>query len=219
MSIAQGDDSYSYVALDAGWAFPFFGEARSHLYVGSNGYITFISGDRSYSESFWRHFSAPRISVFFDDLRPAHYYTVSYRLYTERIVITWDAIPEFYRTGANTMQATLYRDGSIKLAYLDLTAMDGIVGLSAGRGYAGVAQTDFSEIYSCGGDEVGHDEAVVLSAGELSPVCGPSSGGTLVKVDGTFRNECDTMRTAGAMPTSSNTTPPPLTHLTQAQRT
>jgi hypothetical protein len=60
-----------------------------------------------------------------------------------RVVVTWNGVPEFSSTGSNTLQAVLYESGRIQLGWAGMTARDAIVGLSPGGTPASVA-VDFS---------------------------------------------------------------------------
>src|SRR5690606_3133004 len=48
VGISLSDDSSRYVAFSEGFIFPFYGRQYSSLYIGSNGYLTFGSGDSSH---------------------------------------------------------------------------------------------------------------------------------------------------------------------------
>jgi hypothetical protein len=52
----------------------------------------------------------------------------------DRFIVTWNGVPEYFDTGANTMQVTLFADGSIHFVYAGLTADDAIVGISPANG-------------------------------------------------------------------------------------
>jgi hypothetical protein len=46
--LSLSDDSFAAVSLD--FAFPFFGTRYNEMFVGSNGFITFGSGDSNFPE-------------------------------------------------------------------------------------------------------------------------------------------------------------------------
>jgi len=55
--------------------------------------------------------------------------------FPDRIVVTWFGLLEYFLIpGPNTMQATLFADGRIQIAYAGISTLDGIVGLSPGGG-------------------------------------------------------------------------------------
>jgi hypothetical protein len=54
--LSFADDSYATVQVTGGAEIPFYGVRYRTFFVGSNGYVTFSSGDSSYQESLVRHF-------------------------------------------------------------------------------------------------------------------------------------------------------------------
>ena len=145
-SLNQGDDVVDQVSLP--FAFPFYGTDHTDVFVGSNGYLTFGSGDTDFTESV-NDFLAPqpRIAPFFDDLDPeaGGGVFVNDQL-PGRFVVTYQGVPEFSPGGSNTIQATLFADGRIQFVYNGLTASDAIVGLSPGGSPAPpFVQVDYSE--------------------------------------------------------------------------
>ena len=142
--IVLGDDDYALVALD--FTFSFYGVDYTELYVGSNGFITFVSGDTDFSESLTEFLAdQPRIAPFWDDLSPNNGGTVDATGDVNSMVITYTDVPEYLATGANTVAVTLFANGNITLAYGDCTLADAIVGISPGGdlGNPGLA-VDFS---------------------------------------------------------------------------
>ena len=63
---ATCDDCFQQRALP--FNLPFYGQGYSSAFVGSNGYITFDSGDSEYTENVGSFNNRKRISAFFDDL-------------------------------------------------------------------------------------------------------------------------------------------------------
>jgi len=129
--VALGDDDYSVVDLD-GNTINFYGQQYDTLYIGSNGYITFESGDINRAESFEEHFALPRISALFDDLDPSSGGTISVNRLHDRIVVTFENVHEFGQSNANSFQIELLYNGRIMLTLLEIAAKDGLVGLSKG---------------------------------------------------------------------------------------
>lgn len=132
--ISLSDDSNSLVTVGNGNTVSIYGDTYTSFYVGSNGYITFGAGDTDFSEDLIDHFDLPRISGWFDDLNPNNGGTVTYKRLGDRIAVTWQNVPEFSATGANTFQIEQFYSGMIRISYLSMTSPDGIVGLSAGEG-------------------------------------------------------------------------------------
>ena len=139
--LSLGDDDFQAVTLPSNQV-SLYGTAYSTFYVGSNGYITFTSGDTDYTESLSDHFDLPRISPLFDDMNPSSAGSVSWQSLADRIVVTWQGVPEYGTSTSNTMQVEMHFDGTIVLSYLAVAATDGIAGLSAGGGQP----SDFVEI-------------------------------------------------------------------------
>ncbi|MCK4342701.1 MAG: hypothetical protein KAY37_13370 [Phycisphaerae bacterium] len=147
-TLSLGDDDYGSVSPSSSvWL---YGVAYNDFYVGSNGYITFGSGDTNYNESLAAHFDRPRLSLVFDDLNPSTGGTVSWKQTADRVAITWDDVPEYSSTGSNTFQVELYFDGTITLSWLQIDSNDSVVGLSQGMGMpADYIATDLSAAEPC----------------------------------------------------------------------
>ena len=149
-NVSLSDDSSTNVTVGGGNTVSLYGTTWTSFYIGSNGYITFGSGDSDYTEDLSDHFSRPRISMWFDDLNPASGGTISYRRLADRIAVTFQSVPEYSSTGANTFQAELFYDGVIRLSWLSMTSPDAIVGLSEGNGLdPDFQQSDLSSSAGC----------------------------------------------------------------------
>ena len=143
-----GDDAY--LGVYPTHPVMFYGCDYGQFFVGSNGYITFGSGDSSYNETFFNHFNLPRISGLFDDLNPAAGGQVSWKELADRTAVTWLNVPEFSTRGQNTFQIELFHDGQLTLNYLNLDASNGLAGLSRGEGVPiDFAETDLSGMGCC----------------------------------------------------------------------
>ncbi|MCE5228582.1 S8 family serine peptidase [bacterium] len=141
--LSLSDDSYAYCSLTDGKQILLYGTAYSGFYVGSNGYITFGSGDSSYGESFTNHFAKPRIAGHYDDLSPAS--NVSWRQLTDRAVVTWNQVREYGGTTVNSFQIEMFFDGKITITWLAMGATDGLAGVSAGSGVpSGFVESDLT---------------------------------------------------------------------------
>jgi hypothetical protein len=149
--LSLDDDAHTQVALTGGAQVPLYGIAYDAFYVGSNGFITFTGGDNDPLESLADHFEQPRVSGLFDDLDPSVAGTVSFRQLADRVTVTYEDVPEYDQTNANTFQIELYFDGTIVLSYLNIDSADGIAGLSEGLGLPTFyADTDLSALDDCG---------------------------------------------------------------------
>ena len=151
--LTLSDDGYQAVTLSGGQRVAIYGDWYSTFHISANGYVTFGSGDTEYEESAESHFRLPRISALFDDLSPQNGGTLSWKQLTDRVAVTWENAPEFSTIGSNTLQIEMYFDGTIVLSYLDISATDGLAGLSAGGGVpAEFYATDLSAMGACEGD-------------------------------------------------------------------
>jgi len=133
-TLSLSDDSYAQVSLGSGATVSLYGTSHSSFYVGSNGYITFNSGDSAYDELPAAHFNQPRVSGLFDDLNPSQGGTVSWKQLADRVAVTWLNVTEYGAGNQNTFQIELYFNGRITISYLAIAATDGLAGLSAGTG-------------------------------------------------------------------------------------
>jgi len=139
------DDSYVAVALSGGARVALYGTSYASFYVGSNGYVTFGSGDTTAAPSLAAHFSKPRIAALFDDLNPAAGGTCSSKILSDRAAVTFQNVPKSGSFGWNSFQIEMFFDGRIRITILVLSASDGLIGLSRGTGVpADFVASDFS---------------------------------------------------------------------------
>jgi hypothetical protein len=151
ITLGLTNDSSAAAVLSGGAAVELYGTAYTSFWVGSNGYVTFGSGDSTSSESFANHFSRPRVAALFDDLNPSVAGSISWKQLADRAVVTWQGVPETDRGGANTFQIELFFDGTISVSYLGISSSDAIAGLSDGLGLPDLFfPTNFSAFGSCG---------------------------------------------------------------------
>jgi hypothetical protein len=139
--ITIGDDDS--VELDLSFAFRFFGKRYRKVFVNSDGNITFGQGDKESTERSLARFlnGPPRIAPFFDDLDPSTS-TGDGGVYVDNrddlLRVTWHQVTEFFdpntggRANTNTFQVTLFKNGRITVAFGDLDAQEGVVGVSPG---------------------------------------------------------------------------------------
>ncbi|MFC1738501.1 M14 family zinc carboxypeptidase [Planctomycetota bacterium] len=102
--------------------------------AGSNGYLIFGGCDTDYTETLDDHFDMPRVSALFDDLNPSSGGLVSRKRLSNRLVVTWENVPEYAFPNQNSFQIEMFFDGKIRITWLGIAATDGIVGLSEGGG-------------------------------------------------------------------------------------
>ncbi|SFC63468.1 Ig-like domain-containing protein [Massilia yuzhufengensis] len=126
------------------FSFPFYGENHASAWIGTNGYITFVSGDTTFTENVNAFNNRKRISAFFDDLIGGGGVFINDSL-PDRFIVTYDRTAHFSFGGSNTLQIQLFRDGRIAFAYKGITALNtgSITGLSPGPG-SPFQQVDFS---------------------------------------------------------------------------
>jgi hypothetical protein len=158
------DDSFETVTLPEGQTIPFFGVAYAQLFVSSNGVITFTGGDISHQESLTVHFSSPRVSLWHDDFLPGPGATISWKQWANRLVVTYEDLPEINTTNSNTMQAELFFDGRVRLTYLQMSAQDGIVGLSGTDTYPlDFVASDLSNYPACPATEGDEEDPIYFA--------------------------------------------------------
>ncbi|HEX71834.1 MAG TPA: hypothetical protein ENN65_00745, partial [Candidatus Hydrogenedentes bacterium] len=172
---ALGDDSYVARTLSGGRRVSLYGVSYTTYYVGSNGYITFGSGDSTWGESLAAHFSLPRISGLFDDLNPGAGGTISSKEFADHVAITYQNVPEYGSSSGNSFQIRIYYDGSpneglITITHLSIAATDGLVGLSEGLGVpVDFVESDLSAYPECGVLQVTPASGLIASGEEGGP--------------------------------------------------
>ena len=131
--LALTDDNSVQAIL--GFNYTFYGTVYSDIYVGSNGFITFGTGDSDFTESLGEFLgNQPRIAMLWDDLTPPNGGPVSFFTDNSGLAsVCFVNTPEFFSVGANTFECVLDTANSIvTITYLGLTAADGLVGMSPG---------------------------------------------------------------------------------------
>jgi len=179
--IVLGDDDYETVYPASVFL---YGEGYSSFHISSNGRLTFGSGDTDYTESLGEHFEQPGIAMLWDDLNPSNgdAGTIRYATMVDRVVVTFDSVPEYSNTGSNTFQCELFYDGVIRLSWLGVDSNDNLVGLSAGAGTPpDFEENDLSSSNDCGdptvpGDVNGDGMVNVTDLLAVMDVWGPCEG-------------------------------------------
>jgi len=145
------DDTNLYVSLSGSNRVSFYGQKFPGFFIGSNGYITFESGDSKNEETLYHFFQLPRISGFLTDLNPSVGGSVSWKELEDRIIVTWNDVSQYGVENTNDFQIEMFFDGRIRLNYLQMDSTHGIVGLSQGNGVpANFFASDFSSYRRCG---------------------------------------------------------------------
>jgi hypothetical protein len=133
-----GDDGSVELAL--GFEFDLCGSTFASVFVNANGNLTFGAPSGDFTETAAELLAGPpRVAGLWDDLSPFNLFTgvpqgtVTFDRSTNRFSVYWIDVPEFENTGSNTFSITLKRSSNqVELDYDDLTAADGIVGVSCG---------------------------------------------------------------------------------------
>ena len=147
------DDAFAQVTLAGGAHVSLYGTSYSSFYVGSNGYITFGAGDDEYLESLATHFDLPRISPLFTDLGADLWGAISWKQFTDRAVVTFENVPDYWGDFNNNFQVEMFFNGRITVTHLGVELPWGLVGLSEGLGIPGDFEaSDLSDYPSCDGD-------------------------------------------------------------------
>jgi hypothetical protein len=143
---ARATSTFATVGTAKGWqdddgcweaelpfAFPFYGQSYSKVYVGSNGTLSFGSEFNEYEAGMYAFTNGvPMIAALWDDLS-----TSSGNIYVDsspdHVTIRWAGT---YLNGGTAVSfaATLSPDGKIVLSYGDGNADGGFIGVSAGDG-------------------------------------------------------------------------------------
>ncbi|KAK3279391.1 hypothetical protein CYMTET_12723, partial [Cymbomonas tetramitiformis] len=152
------DDGRHVIELNS--TFPFFNEAYQKIAIGDSGDLIFTHSTtvvEEYNTSLAYHFAVPRIAVLYSDLGTTQRGSVKHETLgeggtpSERLVVTWERVPEHYNTGANHFQVALYlTTGDIQLSWAEVTASWALVGLSPGGGApSNFTQMAFTQAPSC----------------------------------------------------------------------
>ena len=130
-----GDDASRTINLP--FPFPFYGSTYDRAFLNSDGNLTFGRADNASTPRSLNRFleGPPRIAADFLDLDPgvtsgsAGVYLLEQ---AGMVRVTWQDVPEWGETNRNTFQVTLYPNGRITMAYDNVDANAGIVGISPG---------------------------------------------------------------------------------------
>ncbi|HWO56517.1 MAG TPA: thrombospondin type 3 repeat-containing protein [bacterium] len=157
--VSLADDGSAQVVLGSGASFPFYGTNYTSFYINANGNLTFGASSSVFDETLTAHFGLPRISLLFDDLNPAQGIgAIRRQQFANRMVVTFQNVPEYNGANFNSAQAELYFDGRIVITYLGIDATDGLAGLSRGTGVPlDFIESDLSAYSGCACPDVDGD--------------------------------------------------------------
>jgi len=129
------DDSFARIPLGQ-LSVKFGGVSYSNIYIGSNGYVTFGSGDNRYDNAVSAHYDTPRISVGFMDLDPSsNRGMIRYRITSEYVIVWYNNVPIFGNSRQRLKaQIRIWNDGRINMAWANVpnTNERMVVGVSGG---------------------------------------------------------------------------------------
>jgi hypothetical protein len=149
-TIALSDDGSVEVNFSGGKTVSFFGQNWSGFHINSNGSVSFSRGSTQYEETLDEHFAIPRVSALFHDLNPAAGGRVSWQDLSDRVVVSFENVPEWGTSNFNSFQYEFFTTGRIRITWLGMTTLNGIVGLSQGDGLQpDYRPSDFSLASAC----------------------------------------------------------------------
>ncbi|SVA68612.1 uncharacterized protein METZ01_LOCUS121466, partial [marine metagenome] len=116
----MGDDDYRG-PFQLPFDFTFYGETYSQVYINSNGFISFGTGNTQYNNSTIPDQGVPNniIAFFWDDLNPASGGIIEYGQVENSWVCSFVNVREFGGSGTISAQVILTEDSEILFQYLD----------------------------------------------------------------------------------------------------
>lgn len=147
--LSLGFEDYAPIVLSQ--SVEVLGQRDHVLFVASSGSVTFLAGDDESFEGIAQHYLLTRVSALFDNLHPGQGGSVSWQELPDRVVITWENVPERNEANTNTAQIEWFFDGRIAISWLTVDTEDALVGLSAGQGVPpAFVESSFSSLPECG---------------------------------------------------------------------
>ena len=134
--IPLGDDANARVNFNSGFSFPFNGTTYDFVFINSDGNLSFKTADSSStSRDVLRLLTGPpQVAGLFLDLNPAAGGSVNVLQSGTKFSVTWNAVPEFGKTGGNTFQINLIKSGNIEIIFGETgLTKEGITGISPGN--------------------------------------------------------------------------------------
>jgi hypothetical protein len=150
--VTLGDDTYLFTALAGGATVSIYGQSGGSFYIGANGHLTLTASNHTdfFYPELAVYFERARVSALYADLNPATGGSVSWRQLSNRVAVTYLAVPEYGVNNTNNFQMELFFNGIIRVTWLEIDAVNALVGLSRGTGQpAGFVESDFSLSSTC----------------------------------------------------------------------
>jgi hypothetical protein len=132
--LTMDDDDARRVALP--FTFSFFGQPHDHVFVNSDGNLTFGEGDVATSaRSVSRLLTgAPRVAPLFADLNPSAGGQIWSFADDRALTVTWCNVREYGTRETATVQVTLHQTGPIDIQFSNRTTIrEAVVGVSPGN--------------------------------------------------------------------------------------
>jgi hypothetical protein len=130
-NVSDADDDFD--SFDISFAFPYFGQSYSTVYVSSNGFVTLGTGSSDYKHYHLPDVEAPpnEIAAFHTDLNLGDSGDVYYQDFGDHVVIQFDNAARYAGDGFATFQIILKSDGTILFYYSHMqgTLDDATVGI------------------------------------------------------------------------------------------
>ncbi|HSS52620.1 MAG TPA: hypothetical protein VLX28_27065 [Thermoanaerobaculia bacterium] len=164
-----GDDGSVQVFMP--FSFEICGQPFDSLFVNANGNVTFGAPDGSFSESIDGFLAGPpRIAGVWDDLNPSAGGTVFFQQTSNTFTVTYQNVPEFLNTGANTFSIKLSRSSNnVDVSYGGLTLTDGLAGVSCGAALTSGFETASNLTHDNGRNELKKQPAIFELFGPGNP--------------------------------------------------
>lgn len=132
---AAVDDSYLEVPFTQGFAFKFFGQTYTSVFLNTNGGLTFGAGNPDWSMAA-NDVSQPAVAVFWGDMNALYASTrphqMVYEQFPDRFVVTYMRFQDHDASVDNTASVSLYADGTIVIQYGNVMSKDILVGVFDG---------------------------------------------------------------------------------------
>ncbi|NBC84302.1 MAG: S8 family serine peptidase, partial [Bacteroidetes bacterium] len=167
------DDDYAVESLP--FEFPFYGTKQSHVYISSNGFLTFTASDaQEYNNQQLPNTEIPNnlIAAFWDDLNPGKGGHIYYQEFSNKCIVQYSNVPRYGNESDHyTFQIILYPSGDIKLQYQSIDGDHGscTVGIENAEGTEGM-QILFNTDY------LADEHAIYITSQEFIADISPMNG-------------------------------------------